>query len=304
MNTRAVRAILELAAHADSAGSLETYHAALLTAVVNALPCDLVNFNDFRLGPGVDPVGRPAVWCTIAPLCEPRDPVAPAIVEAFLRHIAEHALIQLHATGDAGAHRLSDATSMRRFRHGPLYAEFFRPAAIAHQLTLGFEGPRCQLVGVWLNRTRRDFTEDELLLAELLRPHLQAGEVAARRAVARATLTDREQEVLDIVAAGATNEAVAEALVVSPGTVKKHLDNIYAKLGVRTRAAAADRAGAPTSRRPLAKERTTARRRHASPERPAEQAGMPGPGWPQSQDEARSERRSTNERNGPAAAAR
>jgi ATP/maltotriose-dependent transcriptional regulator MalT len=35
---------------------------------------------------------------------------------------------------------------------------------------------------------------------------------------------------------------VAEALVVSSGTVKKHLDNIYAKLGVGSRTAAADRA--------------------------------------------------------------
>ena len=88
MNTRAGRAILELVADRDSAGSVETYHAALLAALVNALLCDLVNFNNFGLGPGVDPVGRPAVTCTMAPLCEPRDPVAPAIIEAFLRHIA------------------------------------------------------------------------------------------------------------------------------------------------------------------------------------------------------------------------
>jgi DNA-binding CsgD family transcriptional regulator len=78
-----------------------------------------------------------------------------------------------------------------------------------------------------------------------MRPHLEAGELALTRAVARATLTSRERDALDLVAAGATNAAVAEALVVSPGTVKKHLDNIYAKLGVTSRAAAADRASAP-----------------------------------------------------------
>jgi DNA-binding NarL/FixJ family response regulator len=97
-------------------------------------------------------------------------------------------------------------------------------------------------VGISLNRARRDFSDEELLLAELLRPHLQAGELAVRRATARAALTSREREVLDLVAGGATNAAVAEALVVSPGTVKKHLDNIYAKLGVSSRAAAAERA--------------------------------------------------------------
>jgi ATP/maltotriose-dependent transcriptional regulator MalT len=122
-----------------------------------------------------------------------------------------------------------------------VYGEFFRPSAIGHQLTLGLCGPP-RLLGIWLNRTRPDFSDDELLLAELLRPRLQAAEAAVKRGAARATLTGREREVLDLGATGATNVAVAEALVVSPSTIKKHLDNIYAKLGVGSRAAAADRA--------------------------------------------------------------
>ena len=44
--------------------------------------------------------------------------------------------------------------------------------------------------------------------------------------------------MLELVAAGLTNAAIAERLWISPGTVKKHLDNVYAKLGVRNRAAA------------------------------------------------------------------
>jgi DNA-binding NarL/FixJ family response regulator len=123
-----------------------------------------------------------------------------------------------------------------------LYLEFFRPLSIEHQLTLGLAGAPGRLVGISLNRERRDFSDDELLLLELLRPHLQAGERALTRASARARLTSREREVLDLVAAGSTNAAIAEALSVSPGTVKKHLDNIYAKLGVDSRTGAAARA--------------------------------------------------------------
>jgi DNA-binding NarL/FixJ family response regulator len=52
-------------------------------------------------------------------------------------------------------------------------------------------------------------------------------------------LTAREREILDLVAEGRTNAEIAERLCVSFGTVKKHLDNIYAKLGVHTRTAAA-----------------------------------------------------------------
>jgi DNA-binding CsgD family transcriptional regulator len=51
-------------------------------------------------------------------------------------------------------------------------------------------------------------------------------------------LTAREREILDLVAEGRTNAEIAERLWVSPGTVRRHLENIYAKLGVHTRMAA------------------------------------------------------------------
>jgi len=52
-------------------------------------------------------------------------------------------------------------------------------------------------------------------------------------------LTDREVEVLRMIARGSTNRAVAHALRVSPKTVGRHVENIYAKVGVSSRAAAA-----------------------------------------------------------------
>jgi ATP/maltotriose-dependent transcriptional regulator MalT len=51
-------------------------------------------------------------------------------------------------------------------------------------------------------------------------------------------LTDRECEVLRLVASGMTNREVASALVISQHTVGRHLQNIFAKLGVSSRAAA------------------------------------------------------------------
>ena len=52
-------------------------------------------------------------------------------------------------------------------------------------------------------------------------------------------LTPRETEVLAQVALGAGNREVAEALSISEATVRRHLANIYLKLGVTTRTAAA-----------------------------------------------------------------
>lgn len=55
-------------------------------------------------------------------------------------------------------------------------------------------------------------------------------------------LTTREQEVLERIAAGLNNREIAEALVISPETVKKHLASIYGKLGVSSRTQAVARA--------------------------------------------------------------
>lgn len=54
----------------------------------------------------------------------------------------------------------------------------------------------------------------------------------------RELLSDREMEVLRLVAAGSTNRDIAEALFVSEATVKTHLIHVFAKLGVNDRAAA------------------------------------------------------------------
>jgi DNA-binding NarL/FixJ family response regulator len=56
-----------------------------------------------------------------------------------------------------------------------------------------------------------------------------------READGSESLTTREREIADLVAAGRTNREVAEQLVLSPKTIEAHLRNIYAKLGVRSR---------------------------------------------------------------------
>jgi pimeloyl-ACP methyl ester carboxylesterase/DNA-binding CsgD family transcriptional regulator len=52
-------------------------------------------------------------------------------------------------------------------------------------------------------------------------------------------LSDREREILALVAAGRSNVEIAEALVISPRTVERHLSNVYDKLGVTGKAARA-----------------------------------------------------------------
>ncbi|MDY0057731.1 MAG: DNA-binding response regulator [Methyloversatilis sp.] len=63
------------------------------------------------------------------------------------------------------------------------------------------------------------------------------GESSTR--IAGAQLTPREAEVLSWLAKGKTNRDIGDILGMSPRTVNKHLEHIYEKLGVETRAAAA-----------------------------------------------------------------
>jgi DNA-binding CsgD family transcriptional regulator len=53
-----------------------------------------------------------------------------------------------------------------------------------------------------------------------------------------ATLTRREREIIDQLAEGRSNAEIADGLTIAPATVRKHLEHIYAKLGVGTRTAA------------------------------------------------------------------
>jgi DNA-binding NarL/FixJ family response regulator len=65
---------------------------------------------------------------------------------------------------------------------------------------------------------------------------------APRREHPSARLSEREREVLTLMASGATNREIAERLYLSPHTVKEHTSALYRKLRVRNRAEAVRRA--------------------------------------------------------------
>lgn len=65
-----------------------------------------------------------------------------------------------------------------------------------------------------------------------------AGEIRTRAADRYPTLSPRELEILELVAAGQTSATIAEALYLSEPTIKAHLRTAYGKLGVSDRASA------------------------------------------------------------------
>ena len=148
---------------------------------------------------------------------------------------------------------ISDFISDREFRRRGLYAEVCKPLGVRAVMKVFLPTGRATGASLVFDTTRSRFTETDRLTLERLVPHL--GQLR-RNALARRTypalmdstaaarmrllrLTPRERVVLARAAAGETNTVIAQALFVSPGTVRKHLEHIYDKLEVRTRTEAA-----------------------------------------------------------------
>lgn len=183
---------------------------------------------------------------------------------SFDRHFHEHPLVLHHAVQRGrGAHRISDSIPFGRFRQGALYADYYRRIGIDHAVALPLLVDERRLVSFVLNRRGRDFTDRECALLDIVGRYLAAQFRQAERNASgsgRATLavvdggalsatdmaslplTPREREVLGWVGAGKTDRDVACLIGCSHRTVQKHLERIYAKLGVETRTAAVMRA--------------------------------------------------------------
>ena len=118
---------------------------------------------------------------------------------------------------------------------------FFAPGDDAACIAWLNEPPRAEI----RTRTR----DDRLLTARRLGGvglgetmwllSVRSDDAPAASRLATASLTPRETEVLSWIAKGKTNRDVGEILGMSPRTVNKHLEHVFEKLGVETRAAAA-----------------------------------------------------------------
>ena len=181
----------------------------------------------------------------------PAQAISAADRESFDRYFRSHPLVQFHSTHlDGGAHRITDSQATAQFRNSGLFNEYYRKIGIDHVVAVPMFVDRGLLVSFVLNRTKRDFSDRECALLNLVRRPLAAlyrSLLALERpqdtaAFDKLPITPREREVLTWVAAGKSDRQIADILGMSLRTVQKHLQNIYAKLGVETRTAAVMRA--------------------------------------------------------------
>ncbi|MER5178491.1 response regulator transcription factor [Streptomyces sp. NPDC002896] len=96
-----------------------------------------------------------------------------------------------------------------------------RPAEIVHAVRLVAEGDSL-LFPAAVRRLAAEYGKD-------------SGNATARAAMERAALTDREADVLRLMARGLANAEIAERLLIGTETVKSHVSAVLAKLGARDR---------------------------------------------------------------------
>jgi DNA-binding CsgD family transcriptional regulator len=143
-------------------------------------------------------------------------------------------------TGDlASVTKASDFSTMTALRRTELWSEYFRPFGVHREMLLCLPSPRRRTLRLVLVRgPGSDFSERDRGLLALLRPHLDARFRDWQRGHQPVTLTPRQRELLALVAAGRTNGQIARHLGISEGTVRTHMENIFQRLQVTSRAAA------------------------------------------------------------------
>jgi DNA-binding CsgD family transcriptional regulator len=150
-------------------------------------------------------------------------------------------------TGNLAAFRPADTPLERDPARA--FAHYFSLIGPRHQITVPLAvraGVTRELV--FIRYDGRNFSDREVSLLTLIRPHLSELNAAAlRRQAAPGRLTPRQQQLLQHVAAGLTNGQIGRRMGISEGTVRKHLENIFAALGVTNRTSAAEYSSTPAS---------------------------------------------------------
>src|SRR6476620_6500650 len=113
-------------------------------------------------------------------------------------------------SGDTSAvFRNTDLDSERQLRNKPMFVELYKPAGIERELFV------CLSAGAPGRTVRLLFSRGP-----------------------GADFTDQQVAMMTLVAQGCTDQQIARRLAISPATVSKHLENVYARLGVAGRVAA------------------------------------------------------------------
>lgn len=231
--------ILSFVREAAATDSDEPFGLATIDRLAQLVPADQAGYYEYDIRPNH---ARTGAFNAAMPLevkqSGPDVPWADDIQEAWWRW----PLNDIENRHRAKARRFSASLPTQAERRRSAWrALVMRPTGIADELDLWLPAPAGTVRAFFLVRGagRRNFSDRDEAILTLLRPQLEAIRKRWERRHRPDELTRREAELLDLVRAGLTNREIAARLVISPATVRVHLSNLFGKLGVHTRTAAA-----------------------------------------------------------------
>lgn len=237
---------------------LDGFAANLVATLPKVVPSEWTSYNEFDSESRTNPyTAEPQISTT---------PEARCLLE---RHIHEHPLINHHRrTGDGRAVKVSDFLTQGQWHRLGLYNEFYKKVNADYKMSIVLRTPPPLMIGVVLNRSGKDFSDQDRLLLDLLRPHLaQAHQNAEsvdriRRAAAgfEWAMKERAEGMVVFTGKGRMQWYTAHAAewlseYFEPSVGPDHLPESLERWVEHQRSLLSDNGDAPQPRKPLVRER-------------------------------------------------
>jgi DNA-binding CsgD family transcriptional regulator len=243
LSERDLDGVLAVVAEAAAAEGQTPFERPLIDRLMELVPADKAGYYEYEgVAPGVRcrprhifQIESTGVW-------------GDDVVQQWTDHVAEYLphwpLHDNRLRGSRTAVKFSDFFDERAKRRNPWYAEVMCAGSQEHECKLLLPDRDLTIGGFFFIREpgRKDFDERDRAVLTVLRTQLAAIRDRWERRHRPSGLTAREAEIAHLLREGLTNQEIAERLVISTGTVRTHLESIFAKLGVHTRTAAVARA--------------------------------------------------------------
>jgi DNA-binding CsgD family transcriptional regulator len=231
-----VRSALDLVWDAAGYTGVDPFPREFLEQLARLIPADvIVGYHEVEVGPP---------WRAVEAIEIPAEGVPTEIQQAAKPFCPQDPLQNGLHRRECRVLKLSDCLTRRGMQRLDFYHCVWKPLGIDDSLRVWLPASPGHARTMYLERGKRDFSERDRALLELLRPSLIKIVRRAdrrRQGDVRGLLTPRELEILQWIRRGKTTRQIAAVLVLSPHTVRKHIEHILEKLDARTRSEAVAR---------------------------------------------------------------
>lgn len=162
LSARRLQKLLAFLREANEAQDLDGFARVVPAAITRLIEADVATYSE------VNPLRKRIGWHY-----QPRSMPLFDFRSSFEQFMHSDPLVVHYANGaDGRATKISDLLTQRQFRSLPIYSEFYRHLDLNYQFAFLLDTVKPLLVGVTLNRSSKDFTEEDRRTLNILRPHL------------------------------------------------------------------------------------------------------------------------------------